>query len=542
MDKRTTKKQRAVALTQDVRILWANQSRTQSGASHQNNTSQALTDDTQYASPVASIPANTTDRRAILPSLSPDPDLNDYPFVPDQTRVIGLDLIGIFTKTVDVMDVVVPESYEGVTLTKLGAKNYVRLFNPITSRIVEPPEKNCKECEESMDWRIDGGLQKRPSEKHAYQTACVGSCRKKYNDDPDIGNPKALQSDKEYKAGLAEKTRMFGAGFRKVEAFVAENHPTTGNLVNLEKDEIAKKKLAGLVAEEGELRKAGLWNQRESERLDIARKNAMAESHNLKGNACESKHISQRKWAEKAASRRKGIAVPDLPLADVLLEHAPNLQEFVDNHSGLSAAFSNPSNTVSVDTAAKNRSRQGVDLISFSSYSHKSKTWFFAYVKGTGWQVNRWRSGPNSFQNPAFTISKTEHTVNETMALYVEFVDGCIVLGFEGNDELRINSWLRSGCVVPRTISYSTHGALSIFGEHGIVKTPDSVLTNIVKRLFEDGEHAGLVKPVLMDMTCEVAAKQPISDPTVDAMRLFNLIFCLYEVLLRYHDEGDVDE
>ncbi|KAJ3411069.1 hypothetical protein HDV05_002768 [Chytridiales sp. JEL 0842] len=91
-----------------------------------------------------------------------------------------------------------------------------------------------------------------------------------------------------------------------------------------------------------------------------------------------------------------------------------------------------------------------------------------------------------------------------------------------------------------RTISYSTHGALSIFGEHGIVKTPDSVLTNIVKRLFENGEHASLFKPVLMDMTYEVAAKQPISDPTVDAMRL--LFFCLYEVLLRYHDEGDVDE
>jgi hypothetical protein len=236
-------------------------------------------------------------------------------------------------------------------------------------------------------------------------------------------------------------------------------------------------------------------------------------------------------------------------LADLLLEHAPDLQEFVDNHSGLSAALSNPSNIVSVDTAAKNRSRQGADLISFSSYSHKSKTWFFAYVKGTGWQVNRWRSGPNSFQNPAFTISKTEHTVNETMALYVEFVDGCTVLGFEANDELRINSWLRSGSVgslkfldMGRTISYSTHGALSIFGEHGIVKTPDSKLTNIVTSLFENGEHASLFKPLLMDMTYEVAAKQPISDPTVDAMRLFNLFFCLYEVLLRYHDEGDVDE
>ncbi|KAJ3003306.1 UNVERIFIED_CONTAM: hypothetical protein HDU68_005756 [Siphonaria sp. JEL0065] len=135
------------------------------------------------------------------------------------------------------------------------------------------------------------------------------------------------------------------------------------------------------------------------------------------------------------------------------------------------------------------------------------------------------------------------------MALYEEFVDGCTVLGFEANDELRINRWLHSGSVgslkfldIGRSISYSTHGGLSIFGEHGIVKTPDSVLMNIVNRLFQNGRHSSSFKPVLMDMTYEVAAKQPISDPTVDAMRLFNLFYCLYEVLLRYHDEGDVEE
>ncbi|KAJ3130698.1 hypothetical protein HK100_007687, partial [Physocladia obscura] len=92
MDKRSIKKQRALALTQDVRVLWANQSRTQSGASHQNNNTQALTDDTQPAYLVPSSYSNTIHaRRAILPGLSRDPDMDDYPFVPAQSRVIELE-------------------------------------------------------------------------------------------------------------------------------------------------------------------------------------------------------------------------------------------------------------------------------------------------------------------------------------------------------------------------------------------------------------------------------------------------------------------
>ncbi|KAJ3378542.1 hypothetical protein HDU80_002829, partial [Chytriomyces hyalinus] len=45
----------------------------------------------------------------------------------------------------------------------------------------------------------------------------------------------ALRRDKEYMAGLAEKTRVFGAGSLEVEAYVAENYPTSGNVVKAEK-------------------------------------------------------------------------------------------------------------------------------------------------------------------------------------------------------------------------------------------------------------------------------------------------------------------
>ncbi|KAI8829688.1 hypothetical protein BJ741DRAFT_712666 [Chytriomyces cf. hyalinus JEL632] len=63
--KKQTTKQRAIALTQDVRTLWANQS-------HRENLHQASMPSASF---VPSISANTSLRgRAILPSLSPDPD------------------------------------------------------------------------------------------------------------------------------------------------------------------------------------------------------------------------------------------------------------------------------------------------------------------------------------------------------------------------------------------------------------------------------------------------------------------------------------
>ncbi|KAJ3140380.1 hypothetical protein HK100_010064 [Physocladia obscura] len=257
---------------------------------------------------------------------------------------------------------------------------------------------------------------------------------------------------------------------------------------------------------------------------------AIKDGFNSHHNSLEQKHISQRKWKEKADARRKGIPVPEIPYADLLFDHGPELKQFTDQKLPLRSALSNPPSRT--------------DLLSFSSYSHKSKSWFYAYKK----------AGLNSFNNPAFTISKSQHSELEVMELYQLFVDGCVVLGFEANevdttiDELQINSWLRSGhmaeiCFLDmgRDILYSTCGRQTIFGESGIVVTPNSVLTSIVTRLFENGGNSSSFRPILTDMTDDVAAAQPISDPTADAMRLFNLFYCIYEVLLRFEEEG-VDE
>ncbi|KAJ3014540.1 UNVERIFIED_CONTAM: hypothetical protein HDU68_000231, partial [Siphonaria sp. JEL0065] len=58
---------------------------------------------------------------------------------------------------------------------------------------------------------------------------------------------------------------------------------------------------------------------------------------------------------------------------------------------------------------------------------------------------------------------------------------------------------------------------------------------------WRDFDNNGLYRNfrlVLTDMTETIAAAQPIIDLTVDALRLFNLYYCVYEVLLRYEPDG----
>ncbi|KAI8621310.1 hypothetical protein BC830DRAFT_277005 [Chytriomyces sp. MP71] len=71
-----------------------------------------------------------------------------------------------------------------------------------------------------------------------------------------------------------------------------------------------------------------------------------------------------------------------------------------------------------------------------------------------------------------------------------------------------------------------------------VVRTPNSVLTSIATRLFKNGGNLSTFRPALTDMTEAIAAAQPISDPTVDALRFSNLFYCIYKVLLRYEDQG----
>jgi hypothetical protein len=91
-----------------------------------------------------------------------------------------------------------------------------------------------------------------------------------------------------------------------------------------------------------------------------------------------------------------------------------------------------------------------------------------------------------------------------------------------------------------RGVSYATHGRRSLFGPNGIIRTPDAILTNIESALFCNAYESNHFKPLLRDMTVEVAAQQPSSDPTVDAMRLFNLFYLLSELFALWKKEGSI--
>ncbi|KAJ3386826.1 hypothetical protein HDU80_000293 [Chytriomyces hyalinus] len=69
-----------------------------------------------------------------------------------------------------------PGEYLGVQLTDLGKKNWDKLLNPKSGRIVEPPKKKCQKCDDWMDWRVDGRIQKQKNGVYTYQGYCAGAC------------------------------------------------------------------------------------------------------------------------------------------------------------------------------------------------------------------------------------------------------------------------------------------------------------------------------------------------------------------------------
>ncbi|KAI8845138.1 hypothetical protein BJ741DRAFT_644611 [Chytriomyces cf. hyalinus JEL632] len=170
--------------------------------------------------------AEYQDRHQITPSLTISGHAKPSPL----TLLLSNDLVAAPQAK---MDGEVPESYGGVILTSLGKKNYKKLLNPLTGKISEPPPKNCQECDVAMDWKIAGALQKRKAGNYTYQGHCAGECQKiGVNHDPVTGNPHALERDKVFKKQKAKLTAQFGANSPEVNEYVAQSHPTTGNLVN----------------------------------------------------------------------------------------------------------------------------------------------------------------------------------------------------------------------------------------------------------------------------------------------------------------------
>jgi hypothetical protein len=68
--------------------------------------------------------------------------------------------------------------YEGVKLSELGRKNFMKLLNKSKTGIIKPPPKNCQKCQRKMDWRSTGQLQKQKNGRYTYQGCCRGDCQK----------------------------------------------------------------------------------------------------------------------------------------------------------------------------------------------------------------------------------------------------------------------------------------------------------------------------------------------------------------------------
>ncbi|KAJ3139431.1 hypothetical protein HK100_011503 [Physocladia obscura] len=73
-----------------------------------------------------------------------------------------------------------PDEHLGVQLTALGKKNWLKLLNPKSGRIVEPPVKNCLNCGELVDWRTKGCIYK-VNGKYYNQSYCAGACIRTQN-------------------------------------------------------------------------------------------------------------------------------------------------------------------------------------------------------------------------------------------------------------------------------------------------------------------------------------------------------------------------
>ncbi|KAJ3220865.1 hypothetical protein HDU81_011132 [Chytriomyces hyalinus] len=73
-----------------------------------------------------------------------------------------------------------PDGYLGVQLTDLGKKNWAKLLNPKSGRIIEPPKKKCQKCDDWMDWRKDGCI-KSVQGKFYYGNVCAGECYRLVN-------------------------------------------------------------------------------------------------------------------------------------------------------------------------------------------------------------------------------------------------------------------------------------------------------------------------------------------------------------------------
>ena len=77
-----------------------------------------------------------------------------------------------------------PAEVDGVLLSKLGKKNWIKLYNQLTGKLSIVTSKNCKNCGESLDWRVTGQIYKdKRNGNYYYQNNCNGGCHKEVVND-----------------------------------------------------------------------------------------------------------------------------------------------------------------------------------------------------------------------------------------------------------------------------------------------------------------------------------------------------------------------
>lgn len=86
-----------------------------------------------------------------------------------------------FIKQVSISDA--PNSINGVVLSKLGKKNWVKLYNIELDTLSTVPAKDCRNCGEPMNWMTKGQIQKRIKGNYTYQNNCHDGCHKLIVDD-----------------------------------------------------------------------------------------------------------------------------------------------------------------------------------------------------------------------------------------------------------------------------------------------------------------------------------------------------------------------
>ncbi|KAJ3120140.1 hypothetical protein HK100_012918, partial [Physocladia obscura] len=341
------------------------------------------------------------------------------------------------------------------------------------------------------------------------------------------------ERDKVFKKRKAELTAQFGANSPEVNEYVAQNHPTTGNLVAMKKYNDCRDAIARInkMADDNDIS--------DEEALDLID----LESLLYMRNHSEVHLMCNRKYQDRVSAAILAWVYEPLPYVTQLLRQNAILKLYINNrgiYPGetklIREILQLCDNLVIIDTACSgspwNRnensghSRDGRDLGYFSPYNTATKRWFVASRlggdvnrNGVQFVVKEWQ-GDQGTWNP--NLPGTPSVANKPI-LNMEASQA----GVGGVDSLRINSWLVLNNLVPIdffNLGYHCTfqmGHAGIFGPtRSIVPTPTCKLYMLKERMYRVGHAVSVIQPVMR----EVPLNLEDSNPSLDVQWLWNLL------------------